>query len=163
MDKNFLEFWGNYFLNAARGQESVERLAEWMGRGLTGSDDLTAMFRKVYGLEGSRAGGAGTSAAWEAAVEKFRESFKTYLDLFDVVPGAEHRALQEKNDRLEEKVAALTEKIKALQASLSESRAAGGDIAGEFGALIERQAEEFKALTDNFQEFFTTASDTKKE
>ena len=160
MDKSFLEFWGNFFLTAAKGQEQLENLSKWMGQGLTGSDDLTAMFRKSYGLDRLNPNDPKAASTLEAAAENFQQSFRTYLGYFDVVPGAEYRALQEEHERLQEKVATLTEKIRTLQQAIGEG---GEDITGGFGALIERQAEEFKALTDTFQEFFTAASDPKKE
>ena len=51
MDKQFLEFWGNFMLNAAKSQKQLEDMAEWMKGGFTGFQDLTSMFEKVYGLK----------------------------------------------------------------------------------------------------------------
>ena len=51
MDKNFLEFWGNFFINAAKGQQQLEDMGQWMSQGFKGFEELTAMFRKCYGLD----------------------------------------------------------------------------------------------------------------
>ena len=48
MDRHFLEFWGNFLVNAAKEQKRLEDLSNWMQQGFKfkGFDDLTEMFRK---------------------------------------------------------------------------------------------------------------------
>jgi hypothetical protein len=48
MDRQFLEFLGSFFLNAAKGQKQLEELTRWIGGGFSGFDELTRMFRKFY-------------------------------------------------------------------------------------------------------------------
>ena len=51
MDRQFLEFWGNYLLAAAKGQKQLEDMNQWLNQGFSGYEELTAMFKKFYGLE----------------------------------------------------------------------------------------------------------------
>jgi hypothetical protein len=46
-----LEFWGNFLINAAKGQKQLEDMSKWMQQGFEGFDELTGMFKKFYGLE----------------------------------------------------------------------------------------------------------------
>ena len=50
MDRQFLEFWGNFLLSAAKSQKQLEDMTEWMKGGLKGFEELTSLFRKIYGL-----------------------------------------------------------------------------------------------------------------
>ena len=51
MDRQFLEFWGNYLLSVARGQKQLEDVTRWISGGFSGVEELTALFKKYYGLE----------------------------------------------------------------------------------------------------------------
>jgi hypothetical protein len=46
MDSQFLEFWGNYLLAAAKGQKQLEDLNQWIRQGFSGFEELTAMLKK---------------------------------------------------------------------------------------------------------------------
>jgi hypothetical protein len=48
MDKYFLEFWGNFLINTAKGQKQMEDMSKWMQQGFEGFDELTGMFRKFW-------------------------------------------------------------------------------------------------------------------
>jgi hypothetical protein len=37
MDRHFLEFWGNFLINAAKGQKQMEDMSKWMQQGFEGS------------------------------------------------------------------------------------------------------------------------------
>jgi hypothetical protein len=81
MDKHFLEFWGNFLINTAKEQKRMEDLAKWMQQGFEGFDELTAMFKKFYGLEHMEKGTPAYKKTLETASENFLNSFKIYLDL----------------------------------------------------------------------------------
>ena len=85
MDRQFLEFWGNYLLAAAKGQKQLEDLNQWLNQGFSGFEELTAMFKKFYGLEHTPQKNSDSTKAWENAVAGFRNSFDAYLDLMGVV------------------------------------------------------------------------------
>ena len=96
VDKQFLEFWGNFLINVAKGQKHLEDMSKWMTLGPNGFDDLTAMFNRFYGMEHMDKNTPDYMATWQRASENFIASFKEYLNLMGVVPKDEHLALVKK-------------------------------------------------------------------
>lgn len=155
MDKHFLEFWGNFMLNAARSQKQLEELTEWVHKGFTGFEELTSLFRKIYGLEGTSAGSADSVSAWKKAQEDFTKSMKDYMNLLGVVPLEEHIALVRKYEDLKEKVASQEETIRHLKMLLSESQGAHtAQVTQHFDELIKKQSDQFQNLMDGFNRLF---------
>jgi hypothetical protein len=156
MDKNFLEFWGNFFLNASKGQKQLEDLGEWMHQGLKGFEDITALFRKTYGLEKSKESGPDYLESWKKAGEDFNKSFKDYLNLLGVVPREDYLSLVKKYEELKEKAASQEETIKHLRMLLSDVKGVDYEkVTGRFDDLLKRQGEQFQKLMDNFDQLFT--------
>ena len=106
MDRHFLEFWGNFLINVAKGQKQMEDIAKWMQQGFEGFDELTGMFKKFYGLEHMEKDTPAYIETWKKASEDFIKSFKEYLCLMGVVP--------------KEKVVSQEETIKHLRMLLNE-------------------------------------------
>ena len=155
MDKHFLEFWGNFLINAAKGQKQMEDMSKWMQQGFEGFDELTAMFKKFYGLEHMEKDTPGYMESWEKASEKFQESFKDYLRLMGVVPKDEHLALVKKYEELKEKVAAQEETIKHLRMLLEEKKVeTQGELVQGFQEIIEKQSEQFQETMETLSRFF---------
>jgi len=75
MDKNFLEFWGNFLINTAKEQQRMEDLSKWMQQGFKGFDELTAMFNKFYGLEQMERDTPAYMETWKKTSENFMQSF----------------------------------------------------------------------------------------
>ncbi len=98
----------------------MEDMSEWMKQGLRGFEDLTAMFRKSYGLDDMAEGTNAYLKSWEKAAEDFRKSFRDYLDLMGMVPKDEHLELVEKYEDLKKKVADQDETIRHLRMLLEE-------------------------------------------
>jgi len=155
VDKQFLEFWGNFLINAAKGQRQLEDMSKWINQGLEGFDELTAMFTKFYGLEHMEKDSPDYMATWKKASEDFSKSFKDYLLLMGVVPKDKHLTLVKKYEQLKEKVASQEETIKHLRMLLNAKKAqAQGDIAKEFQDLIEKQSEQFQETMETFGRLF---------
>jgi len=81
MDRQFLEFWGNYLLSVARGQKQLEDVTRWIRGGFSGVEELTALFKKYYGLEEQSQDGPESTAAWEKAAADFKKSFGDYFSI----------------------------------------------------------------------------------
>ena len=47
MDRQFLEFWGNYLLSVARGQKQLEDVTRWIRGGFSGVEELTALLKNT--------------------------------------------------------------------------------------------------------------------
>lgn len=154
MDKQFLEFWGNFLLNAAKGQKQLEDMTRWMGRGFSGFSELTDMFRKFYGLEEMRHDSPDYTKAWEKASENFKKSFNDWLECMNVVPKNEYLSLEKKYDALRKKFAAQDETIRHLQNLLSEKGIPYLDAVQSFTEMIEKQAQQFQDLMENAGQAF---------
>lgn len=156
MDRHFLEFWGNFLTNAAKGQKQIEDMAKWINQGLKGFDDLTAMFKRFYGLDRLSEGSPDFQETWKKAQKDFQNSFQDYLDLFGFVPKQEHLALVKKYEALKEKVATQEEKIKHLRMLLKDKGTDQGEMARDFQDLIKKQTEQFqefmKGISRSFEE-----------
>ncbi len=149
MDRHFLEFWGNFLINAARGQKQLEDMAKWMTQGLKGFEDLTTMFRKFYGLDRVSEGAVDDEKTWEKAAKDFQRSFKEYLKLFGVVPMQEHLELVKKYEALKEKLTAQEETINHLRMLLDQKAGNVGNVVRDYQDLIKKQADQFqKLMTD---------------
>ena len=161
MDRHFLEFWGNFLVNAAKEQKRLEDLSKWMQQGfkgfedLMGSDDLTEMFRKFYGLEHMEKDTPANMETWKKASENFLESFKEYLDLMGMVSKDEHQALVKKYGELKEKVAGQEKTINNLRLLLEGKRAESqGELVKGFQNLIDKQSRQFQETMETFGSFF---------
>jgi chromosome segregation ATPase len=155
MDRHFLEFWGNLFINTAKQQKQMEDLAKWMQQGFKGFDELTAMFNKFYGLENLKKDTPAYMESWEAASENFLNSFKKYLDLMGMVPKNEHLALAKKYEELKKKVADQEETINHLRMLLQERKAESQDeLVQGFHDLIDKQSKQFQETMETFGSFF---------
>ena len=155
MDPHFLEFWGNFLVNASKEQRRLKDLYKWMQQGFNGFDDLTEMFRKFYGLDHLEKDTPVYLETMKKASENFLESFKDYLDLMGMVPKEEHLALVQKYEALKEKVADQEKTIKNLQLLLEEKRAESQDeLVLGFQDLIEKQSKQFQETMETFGSFF---------
>ena len=149
MDRQFLEFWGNYLLAAARGQKQLEDLNQWISQGFSGFEELTAMFKKYYGLERPRNETSDSTKVWQDAAADFRNSFNAYLNLMGMVPQDKYRALEQKNAALQKKVADQKDTIEVLRKLLAEKGTYQGETAKVYQDLVKKQAGAFETLMKN--------------
>lgn len=155
MDKHFLEFWGNFLINTAKEQRRMEDLSKWMGQGFKGSEDLTSMFKKFYGLERMSEDTPDYLKIWKKAVKDFQKSFKDYLGLMGVVPKDEHMKLVKEYEEIKKRVVDQEETIKHLRMLLDESWAADQTtVIKSFQDMIKEQSEKFQELTDSLGQLF---------
>ena len=150
MDSQFLEFWGNYLLAAAKGQKQLEDLKQWMRQGLSGFDDLTAMLQKYYGLEPRSEKAADTTPAWQDAAVDFQKSFDAYMSLFGGIPKDQFQRLEQQNAALQKKVVDQEETIKVLRELLAEKGTYQENTSKVFQDLVNKQSNAFKTLMNNF-------------
>lgn len=151
MDKRFLEFWGNFLLNAAKGQRQLQDMARWIDQGFSGFENLKAMFRNYYGLTEER---PDYLKMWKKAEADFQKSFKDHLSLFGVVPKEEHVVLVKKYEELKQKSAAQEETIRHLRMLLEEKGIDQAKVIGGFEKMIAEQSEQFGELMKSFSEFY---------
>ena len=162
MDSHFLEFWGNYLTNAAKGQKQLEDMAEWMGQGLRGFEYLTTLFRKSYGLDELEVDTPEYLKTWKKAEQDFRMGFKEYLGFFGVVPKDEYLALVKKCEELEQEAAAREETIKHLRQLLSQKMMDQGEAFKGFQDVAKEQAAQFQELMNSFGKAFKVGKGAKE-
>ena len=160
MDSQFLEFWGNFFLAAAKGQKQVEDLARWMSQGfkVAGFEDLAAMFTRAYGLKVPSSDSASDEGTWEAAAGQFNRSLKEYLSLMGMVSSEEHRRLQKKLEALEKKCADQEETIAHLRKLIGGGEFGHGQVVEQFKAILDKQSNQFQDLVNSSTRFLKAAA-----
>ena len=160
MDKQFLEFWGNFLINAAKEQKRIEDLSKWMQQGFKGFDELTAMFSKFYGLDQKEKDTPAYMETWKKASENFLQSFNDVIGLMGMVPKDKHLSLIKKYEELKEKVAAQEEKINHLRLLLEEKETESQkELVQGFQDLIEKQSTQFQETMETFGSFFKKEND----
>lgn len=154
MDKQFLEFLGNFFINTAKGQRQMEEMARWMGLDFGEADGLTEMFRKMYGLEGIAPNSPDYAKAWEKASDRFRESFDKWIDSMDLTPKSKYLALKEKCDALEKELKKKDRAIERLEALLAGKGIPHAEAVLGFADLMEKQTTQFQELMEDMGKAF---------
>jgi len=150
MDRHFLEFWGNLFINAAKSQKHLEDMSRWVNQGFSGFEELRVMFGKFYGLDTLKKDEADSEMEWQKAAAAFQDSFNQYLQLMGAVPGVEHRALVKKYEDLRKKVAEQEEIIKYLRMILDKKGFNQGELLRGFEELMKKQTDQFQDLVKDF-------------
>jgi hypothetical protein len=163
MDKNFMEFWGNFLINAAKSQKQFEDMTQWMGQNLSGFDELTAMFKKFYGLDGLKEDSPDYVNIWQTAAEEFQNSFQEYLGLMGMVPKNEHLNLVKKYEELKRKVADQEETIEHLRMLLKDSDLDQSETIKGLTDLTAKQADQFQELMSSFGQFIKLGTTTSEE
>lgn len=162
MDKNFLEFWGHFLINAAKSQRQLEDMAKWMAQGFEGVEELSRMFQKFYGLNGTDEDSTQYLKEWQRAVEEFQKSFMEYLGLMGVVSKEEHLSLVKKYEELKVRIAEQEETIAHLRMLLDQKGTGEEAVMQTFQDLMKKQADKFQELMENVGQLSKSESHVKK-
>lgn len=155
IDKRFLEFWGNAFLSAARGQAQMEELTNWFNRSFPSAGALPDFFLRAYGLKAGETEGASERKAEseKTALEDFQQAYANWLRLMGAVPIADYRRLEERCEALRkenEEQAAIIRYLRGVVSGESDVQSAALDALKD---LTEKQTEEFSVLVRAFGEY----------
>ena len=186
LDRKFLEFWGNLFLNVAKGQEQIEHLSSLMNMDSINNMDfmnfkeMAKMFRQSYGLpldESDRQQGLDKKShksdeietvKLRESLEAFQSSFSKYITIWGWVPKAEHEELKKSYDTLKHDYETLKEKadtqeelISQLRDTLNTKGMGHVELFHNIQNLTRKQTGEFQNLIQNLQNLFKTG-DKKK-
>jgi hypothetical protein len=156
LDHRFLEFLGNFFLNAAQGQRQIADLLDWMGMGYSGYEKLTAMFRKFYGLEAPAPSEVEAKKRDAEALHDFQQSFHAYLRLLGVVSESEHRQLLDKIEKLEEKCEEQENMIRNLKQLLNLKTTYQTQFFQNMQDIMSGQSKIFEQMLKSFWEIGTS-------
>jgi hypothetical protein len=162
MDRHFLEFWGNFLINAAKGQQQLDDLTQWMQQGFKGFEELSTLFRKAYGLQKPPESTPDYQQTWHKATREFKESLNAYFSLMGVIPLSEHLALLEKYEALKKENADQLKTIQRLRDLLQQDSGQTA-VVENFKELVSRQNEQFQKLMDSFGSYAKEASGGAKK
>jgi hypothetical protein len=151
-DPKFLEFWGNYLITVARGQKQLQDLTQWMRQSFQGWEDLTALFKKCYGLEGLEPDSPAHQDAWKKATADFRQSFRETFKAMGWVPEEDYSELAAENQLLRQKISEQDDIIHHLRMVLDEQGLDQGRTLEVFRDLIDKQGQEFQKLMKTLSE-----------
>ncbi len=165
MDRAFLEFWGNAFLNMAKGQKQMEDLAQWMNKGLQGTEEFATLFKKFYGLDKpAKAEPEEKQQTWQTATDQFMQSFEQYLALMGVVSRERYNALEAELKALRAKVSDQAKTIEELEQILHQKPGMQDKALQGFERLVRQQSDQFQRLMTQTRDFLQqSATDTQSE
>lgn len=161
MDKKFLEFWGNFLLNAAKGQEHLDDMTRWIREGFKGFEQQLSLFRKCYGLDHESESSPDYMEMWSKAATDFQNSYKEFLGIMGLVLKEDYLTLAEKYEALKEKLAHQEETIHHLKMKTASKDVDQGEIVKGFEMLMKKQAEQFQELTKSFGQLYRMPTKNK--
>ena len=165
MDKKFLEFWGTFLLNAAKGQEQLEDMTQWFREGFKGVEQQMSLFRKCYGLDRESESSPHYMEMWSKAASDFQNSYKELLGLMGMglVPKKEYLTLAEKYEALKEKLASQDETISHLKMKSTARNIDQGEVVKGFEVLMKNQAEQFQKVMKSFGQLYKEPKEPQKK
>ncbi|MCP4020229.1 MAG: hypothetical protein GY729_00165 [Desulfobacteraceae bacterium] len=167
MDKNFLEFWGNTMLTAAKGQKQMEEMTNWMEKGFSGMKEMNDMFLKFYGIQTKESEKQNKFNDFEAmqkeAFSNFSHSFEAYLQLFDAIPRKKHVELVKKYEALKKQVQDQEETITHLRMMMEDRGERKTDVVEKLNEIVGLQSDQFKKLMNEFSSIGTVDAPQKKQ
>jgi len=161
MDKKFLEFWGNCFLNAAKGQEQIENLTRLMREGFGAFEQQMDLFQRLYNFDEKVYSAPNGSDSISQTAETYRKSYREFLDLFGLVSKEDYEALAEKCEALREKLAALEKKTSDLKRPADGNETGTSEVVQGFESLMKKQTDQFQELMQSFANIKRTESPAK--
>ena len=154
MDKKFLEFWGTFLLNAAKGQEQLEDMTQWFREGFKGVEQQMSLFRQCYGLDREPESSPNYMELWSKAASDFQNSYKELLGLMALVPKEEYLTLAEKYEALQEKLASQDETIHHLKMKSTSGDIDQGAVVKGFEVLMKNQSDQFQKVMKSFGQLY---------
>lgn len=155
MNKAFYEFWGNYLLTLAHGHQQTENLSALMKQGLSGMNDLAALFRRCYGIEADTADGTDSASShWQDAMEDFKRAMNQFAGLWGWVPQADHQRVVRDRDDLQKQVQKQEVIISELRALLNEEGRGHAVLVDHWKRSIKEQNDQFQALMESIRSSF---------
>ncbi len=163
MDHQFMDFWGNLWLQMLQGKKQWDGTIDWWQKGFVGFNEWAAMLGKFCGWKPTEPESPGKFKGWEETLQNFQKFFQDYSKLFGYVLRSDYDRLKSDYDRLQEDHQLLKEKteiqeltIRNLQAMLAAQSMDPAGVAKPFTDLILQQSEQFQRFMSGMM------SDVKK-
>jgi hypothetical protein len=162
MDSKFLEFWGNFLLNAAKGQEQAEGLNRMVREGFKTFEQQLSLFEKFYGLDKKPDPSTPYAEMWTKAASDFAKSYQEFLSLMGTVPREEYEELSRQNEALKKKLTALEEALRREKKKTGGGETDPTEVVKGFEGLMQKQTEQFQALVASYGKLYEEKKPGKK-
>jgi hypothetical protein len=162
VDEKYLEFLGNLFLSAAKNRKQMEDFIQLSRQGFKGIEEMSALFRRFYGLENIEKDAPEYIKTWQNATEEFQKTFREYLAMVGYVSKEDYLSLVEKYEKLKKKVADQDETIRHLQMLLCDKSVDQGETVKVFQDLVTKQSEQFMEMMNTVGQYFQKKDPDKK-
>lgn len=160
MNRQFNEFWGNYFTSVAHGQKQLEDMSSWMKQGFTGTDDITALFQRCYGLNAPGSGSALDKQTWQKAIADFQQTFTQFADQWGWITQTEHQKILDKCAGLEKKIEQQKATINQLRDLLNQEGRGHTELFEIFKGTFEEQNNQFHSLMESMSKIGKDKTET---
>lgn len=154
MNKDFLEFWGNFLIQAARGQRQMEELAKLTGMGFEALEEQKAFWSVLLPASRETAKKPEAMEMWEKFPDDFRKSYREFVKILGLVSLEEYQELLKKNEALEKKLAEQIRTHPKVRSAGKKVLDVQREIEKGLQGLIEKQGEQFKELMESIRKFY---------
>ena len=154
MNRQFFEFWGNFFTQVAQGQKQIEEINAWVQQGLAGTKELNELFQRCYGLKLPETDNPQSSQIWQKAIQDFNQSFNELAEQWGWVSRSEHQEVLDRCKDLEKQVHQQQETIKDLRTILYEEGQGHSELFKHLNKSIQEQSDQFHALMESINEAY---------
>jgi len=162
MDRKFLEFWGNFLLSAAKGQEQVENLNRLASEGFKTFEQQLSLFQKFYGLDKKPDPSTPYAEMWSKAAADFTKSYQEFIGLMGMVPREDYEALAREHEALKKKAAELEEALRRGKKKPGGKDVDPAEVVKGFEGLMQKQAEQFQALMASYGKLYEAGKPGRK-
>lgn len=159
MESQYLELWGNTFLNAARGRKLIEDFSKLMEGDIWKIQDLSESISRFFGFDLFMQNIPAYMKTYLQATEEFQKSFMNCFSWMDYVPTRDYRALRHEYDELKRRSDQQEREIHQLQVALSERGSFQGSGMRMFEEMMTRQTEQFQNLMTSFSKMFAQGAE----
>lgn len=148
-NRQFFEFWGNFFTTMAQGQKQLEDMTAWMEQGFSTANEMSELFRRCYGLGPAKSDASREDKAWQNAVQDFQQSLTQMAAQWGWVSQSEHQKALDKCAALEKKIIQLQRTIKDLQDLLDREGSGHAKLFQHLKDAMEEQSDQFHTLMES--------------
>lgn len=148
-NRQFFEFWGNFFTTMAQGQKQLEDMTAWMEQGFSTANEMSELFRRCYGLDPAKSDPPREDKAWQNAVQDFQQALTQLATQWGWVSQPEHQKALDKCAALEEKILQQQDTVKELQDLLDLEGAGHTKLLQHMKDAMEEQSDQFHTLMES--------------
>lgn len=154
MNRQFYEFWANFFTQLAHGQKQIEDMNALIQQGLSSTKELNELFQRCYGLRLPETGNSEATQMWQNARDDFQQSFDQLAEQWGWVSRSKHQEVLDRCNDFEQQARQQQEMIKDLRALLHEKGLGHSELFQHINKSLKEQTDQFNALMKSINEAY---------